>query len=327
MLRILLVGNNSSCKNDLKYVSENLNFKFEFLKINNFNVTSELALDIWNKQKDYFNSFDFIIVTFNSSLCRIFLQNNFKKQLVIWVVNRFDYAHQPDASRIGFPDEKYYKLIINATKKLNVIIINSTHFESYYAKFIKKLDIGEIIIKPIGLCYNNEYKSTKVNNKENTFFIGPYHNDNKMIDLASKVKSLGIKVYNGKYNGPHDLSEFAGVIHIPYSWTNFSLFEALQFGIIYFIPTLKFLKFLIDYPIKGYKKDFFFWSPPLIKDMLYISEWYSDEFKDNIIFFDSFNDLKEKINNLNFSVLKNNILQNGNYHKENMLNKWKTFLF
>ena len=28
-----------------------------------------------------------------------------------------------------------------------------------------------------------------------------------------------------------------------------------------------------------------------------------------------------------YEVLKNNIKQNGIYHKENMLNKWKTFLF
>ena len=327
MLRILLVENSIISKNDFEYIAKKLHFHLEFIKINKFNITEEIASEIWNENKDFYNTFDFIIVTFNSSLCRIFLQNNFKKQLVIWIVNRFDYAHQPDASEVGFPDNKYYDLIKKATTKPNVLIINITHFDSYYTRCIKNIDVGEIIIKPIGIKNKNKFISTKLENKNNTFFIGPYYNDNNMLDLASKVKSLGFKVYNGTYNGPYDLAEFAGVIHIPYSWTNFALFEALQLGIIYFIPSLKFLKFLIDHPLSGDKKNHFFWSPPLIKDMLYISEWYSDEFKDNIIYFDSFNDLKEKINNLNYEVLKNNIKQNGIYHKENMLNKWKTFLF
>ena len=34
-----------------------------------------------------------------------------------------------------------------------------------------------------------------------------------MIDLKSKVESLGIEVFNGRYNGPKDLAEFAFLVH------------------------------------------------------------------------------------------------------------------
>ena len=55
---------------------------------------------------------------------------------------------------------------------------------------------------------------------------------------------MGIKVFNGRYNGPKDLAEFAGVIHIPYAWSNLALLEAIQLGIVFFIPSKKFLKYL-----------------------------------------------------------------------------------
>ena len=59
------------------------------------------------------------------------------------------------------------------------------------------------------------------------------------MDLKSKVESLGIKVFNGRYNGPKDLAEFFGVIHIPYAWSNLALFEAIQLGIIFFFLYLQ----------------------------------------------------------------------------------------
>lgn len=77
MLRILLVQNSIISKNDFEYIAKKLHFHLEFIKINKFNITEDIASEIWNENKDFYNTFDFIIVTFNSSLCRIFLQNNF----------------------------------------------------------------------------------------------------------------------------------------------------------------------------------------------------------------------------------------------------------
>jgi len=82
-----------------------------------------------------------------------------------------------------------------------------------------------------------------------------------MMDLKSKVVSLDIKIFNGRYNGPKDLAEFAGVIHIPYAWSNLALFEAIQSEIQFFIPSKEFLKYFIHTNIDGEKKDNFFWSP------------------------------------------------------------------
>ena len=229
MLKVLHISFHKGCQNDIEYLSKKLNFNLTFMEyddnnlskgLDKYNVTHEKALASWNKHKDYYNSFDIIITSDTSPISRIFLQNNFQKKLIIWICNRFDYANQPEAEQVGFPDKEYYDLINDVKNRPNVSIIGYTPFENYYANHIRKLDIGNECIKPIGQIGDiySVYKSTIIENKKSTFIIGPYHNDNLMMDLKSKVESLGIKVFNGRYNGPKDLAEFAGVIHIPYAW-------------------------------------------------------------------------------------------------------------
>ena len=147
------------------------------------------------------------------------------------------------------------------------------------------------------------------------------------MDLKSKISSLGIKVYNGRYDGPKDLAEFAGVIHIPYAWSNLALLEAIQSEIIFFIPSLTLLKYFIHTNIDGEKKDSFFWSPPLIEDVLYLSEWYCKDFEDAFIYFDSWEDLKYKINTINFNSQKKLLKKIGDKHKKKMLDKWRKILY
>lgn len=336
MLKVLHISFHKGCQNDLEYISKKLNFNLEFISYNDetvkgcdiYNITHERAENNWNKNKDYYNSFDIIITSDTAPLSRIFLQNNFQKKLIIWICNRFDYAHQPDAEKIGFPDKEYYDLINDVKNRTNVSIIGYTPFENYYANNIRNLSIGDECIKPIGQIgevYKN-YTSTIVDNKEKTFIIGPYHNDNLMMNLKEKVESLGIKIFNGRYNGPKDLAEFAGVIHIPYAWSNLALFEGIQLGIIFFIPSLKFIKYLIHTNIDGEKKDSFFWSPPLREDVLYLSEWYCRDFKDALIYFDSWEDLKHKIKTLNFNKHKELLKNIGIKHEKNMLEKWSKYI-
>jgi len=330
MLKVLHISFHKGCQNDFEYISKKLNFELTFMEyddgiskgLDKYNITHEKALSSWNIHKDYYNKFDIIVTSDTAPISRIFLQNNFQKKLIIWICNRFDYANEPS---IGFPDKEYYDLINDIKNRPNVSIIGYTPFENYYANNIRNLSIGNECIKPIGQMgevYKN-YTSTIVENKDKIFIIGPYHNDNLMMNLKEKVVSLDIKVFNGRYHGPKDLAEFAGVIHIPYAWSNLAIFEGIQLRIIYFIPSLTFIKFLIHTDID--KKDSFFWSPPLKEEILNISEWYCEEFKDVFIYFDSWDDLKYKIENLNY-IRQKEILKNiGIKHEKEMLEKWKKY--
>jgi hypothetical protein len=133
------------------------------------------------------------------------------------------------------------------------------------------------------------------------------------------VESLGISVYNGRYNGPKDLAEFAGMIHIPYAWSNLALFETIQMEVPYFIPSLSFIK---ELSCRGN----FFWSPPLLIDMLHLSEWYCDELKEVFLYFDSWDDLRNKITSFDRGAHKKKLREFGDRHETNMLQLWKKIL-
>ncbi len=325
-MKILHLSFHQGCQNDIQYISEKLGFELEFMTFtdgvtkNNeiYNITKERAQIAWDNYKDYYNKFDCIITSDTAPISRVFLQNNWSKKLIIWICNRFDYCH---GSNSGFPDEEYYDLIRSVKNRKNVEIIGYTDFENYYANYIRNCDIGFNIIKPIGVLSSNNqnYTSTIVENKEETFFVGPYHNDNIMMDLASKLKELNIPVYQGRYNGPKDLSEFKGIVHIPYAWSNLALFEAINLGIIYFIPSFEFFKEL--------KKDKdFFWSPPYREEVLGLSEWYNSFYKDVIIYFDSYSDLIDKTKNTNYIEKKDKMRKLGEELKNKKLEKWENVI-
>jgi hypothetical protein len=327
MLKVLHISFHKGCQNDIEYIAKKLNFELTFMEYDDgisigcdkYNVTHEKAKSLWNKHKDYYNSFDIIITSDTTPISRIFLQNNFEKKLIIWICNRFDYSHQP---AVNFPDKEYYNLINDAKNRPNVHIIGYTPFENYYANNIRNLSIGYECIKPIGKIgevYNN-YISTQVEDKSNTFIISPYHNENITMDLKSIAISLGIKVYNGRYNGPKDLAEYAGVIHIPYAWSNLALFEGIQLQIPYLIPSLKFFKELFKLP------NFWFQDSYAIKK-IELSEWYCKDFENAFIYFDSWDDLKYKINTVNFNNHKELLKKIGDKHENNMLDKWKKILY
>jgi hypothetical protein len=265
-------------------------------------------------------SFDIVITSDTAPISRVFLQNDFKGKLIIWINNRFDYADRA-TNDCNFPDEDYYNLIRKAVNNENVKILGYTEFENYYCKNIKNIDIGNDVIKPIGHI-SNVYSNAnlmKIENKNETFFVGPYHNDNIMINLMEKLKELNIPVYNGRFNGPCDLVEFRAVVHIPYAWSNYSLFEGIQLGIVYFIPSKDFLLRL--------KRDKnFFWSPPYSDDNLELSEWYNDENKECFVYFRNWSDLKIKLYTTNYEKKREYLKEFGDKHKNKMLELWEKYI-
>ncbi len=326
-MKILHIGFHNGLANDLYYIAEQLHLDLTFIKFTDgisknselYNITEKKANIAWNYKKDYYNLFDIIIVSDTTPISRVFLQNKYEGKLIIWVCNRFDYS-------IKRHDRKYYDLI----KSADCDIYPYTQYE-YIHMLNKNIQISTNVIKPVGIISEYFKKNIKLHknnvrnvpdniNKKGTFFIPPYHNDTHFLNLYDKVTSINIRAYRGKYNGPNDIQDFKGIIHIPYAWANVAFFENLQLGLIYFIPSLKFLLFLKS------KHRSFFWSPPFISNYLTISEWYCDGHKDLIVYFDSWDDLKMKTENIDYVNKKQIIKQFCENHTNIMLNKWRNIL-
>ena len=284
-----------------------------------YNIDHTRAERIWNLHKDEFNRYDAILTSDTAPLSRIFLQNGWKKPLIIWICNRFDYW---DGASLDchFPDKEYYQLFNKARYRPNVYVVAYNEFEHYYAK-TKGVDTGTLTIKPcalnIPICTKSSIPSSVIKNE--TFFLPPYHNETNFKNLSQFLGELGIVNYCGRYNGANDLADFKGIIHLPYAWSNLAFFENISQGLPYFIPSIKFLEELIE------EGNYFFPNlNSLYHDKLYsLTEWYSPDHKDIITYFDSWDDLKIKIEQTDFVSKKEEIKENAYLLQQTMLKRWK----
>jgi hypothetical protein len=318
-MKILHITYHQGCKINIDYVCKQLGYEVITQCADwNYNIGHSRAEEIWNKYKDYYNSFDTIITSDTAPLSRIFLQNNYQGNLIIWVCNRFDYADQA-SNDCKFPDPEYYQLIKRAKDNKNVKIFSYTKFEHEYAQKYRGFSWDPKVIKPCSFYDNSSDNQLLLNgiDRESTFFIPPYHNDTIFMNLKEKCDELGIKTYSGRYNGPTDLKGIRGIIHIPYAWSNLALFENWSLGNIYFIPSKDFL-------IKLMSRGNFFWSPPFPIENIESSEWYLPEHEDLFVYFDNWEELKNFTENDNLiKKKKDNILKFIETHNNKILNKWK----
>ncbi len=333
-LRVLHLTFHGGCIKDLSHVGQQLGVdithwnplsdkrnSYRFLGTDSehpmavYNLTHERAERVWKANKHYFESFDLIITSDTAQLSRVFLQNGWSKPLIIWVCNRFNYCVGPGSGR-GF-DAEFYSLFERAMHMSNVFVRAYTPFEHYFAA-LYRVDIRGPIIKPIGseegVCVDSLIPSYI--NKKDTVFVYPGFPgcvQEAKDYITRRVSDLGVAVFSGKYNGPDDLKDFKGVVYFPYQASNFALFENLQRGIVHFVPSERFIEECV-----GRQDPIYYWHEP------YYCEWYFGVHRDIFVYFDSWDDLKVKIERTDYTAMRKKIKQFAVYHRDSMLAEWRT---
>lgn len=330
-LSILHLSLHKGCINDFQEVAKELSLNvtswyihdnrtyFDPIQGNGiYNITHALAQRVWEKHQAYFESFDVIITSDTAPLSRIFLQNSWQKPLIIWICNRFDYADSQTAAG-QFPDQGYYELFKKATFQKNVKIVSYTPYEHHYARS-KGIEIGTQTIRPIGCAPKNLTKSAIPShiNKSDTLFLYPRLPRECIQAIDQECKKHNVQIYTGSYNGPDDLTDFKGILYFPYAWSNLALFENLQRGVVHFVPSLTWFRknVVSNFPIRSELKYI------ISTDHYYLCEWYNDDFKNYIVYFDSWQDLAEKVNKIDYTNLKERIIQKGLSHRDTVLSQW-----
>lgn len=334
-IKVLHLSYHSGCINDFEGVANELGLDLTSWNITRmdpyafdpetkgnalYNIGHDRAARIFAHHRDFFESFDVILTSDTAPLSRIFLQNNWKKPLIIWICNRFDY-YDGASLDCNFPDKEYYSLFKKATRQSNVRIAAYNDFERYYCK-AKGIDIGPLTIKP-SIAKVNECTQSAIPghvNKSQTFFLPPYHNETIFMNLAQKCAQLQIPCYNGRYNGPDDLRGFKGIIHLPYAWSNLALFENMYLGIPYFIPTPEFVQKIHHNGSYFIPNAHYFFNLKLYS----LTEWYGNDFKDIITYFNSWEDLVAKTQNIDFNALSEKIKARAIQHRSKTIHQWET---
>jgi hypothetical protein len=328
-MKFLHITFHKGCELDIEYVFNKLGHTVQSWRFDDgetqgndiYKINFLRAQKCWDKYKDFFDTFDGIITSDTCPNSRPFLQNNWSKLLIIWVCNRFDYAVEGD--------QLFYDLLRSIPNRKNVYIIGNTQIENIYSSHLRNVNITNEVIKPNGKnnISQRQFKTYNMENEEK-FFIPVYENETKFMDLSKKANELGIKNNNGKRFDNHisDLLEYKGIICLPYAWSTITFFEIMQLGIIYFIPTPR---FLVELSMSNqYFKQRYWFQPPYNGDpnLLRVAEWYCDEHNDLIIYFDSWEDLQEKVKTTDYENQTKKILEYAEKHTEITLTKWNNII-
>lgn len=286
-MKVLHVSHHQGCRDDLDYVASRLGITLDHYEYRGgYNIGAARAAAAWHADRERFLAYDAILTSDTAPLSRIFLQNGWPKGLIIWICNRFDYCDEA-TNDCGFPDAAYYELFRTAIDRPRTVVASYTAFEHHHAR-ARGIALDTLTVRPVGARLPRKHTALVPGDVDRaaTCFVPTYHND-VAAALASRLQACGAGAYTGRYGGPWDLRGFKAIVHVPYAWSNFALFENLQSGLPYLIPSRRFLTEELA-TLPG-----FYWSPPYLPDRLDLSEWYDPDHAGVFIYFDSWEHLAE----------------------------------
>jgi len=209
-----------------------------------YTIPEYLAEMLWQQNKEKWNTYDLILTADTAALSYIFLRklDEMKPKLVIWIMNTFDYLMKNEYDYIELfrnvsKDEKY----INKVK-----MVPYTDYEKIYCAR-QDIYLREPVLLPYGkeirtiahpiLSSKTQDFSGMIKSKSETYFVSDYYNDKEFAQLGNILKSAGISVVCGQFDGLDDLKQYRGLIHMPDAFSKFFAYELLVNNIPVFIPT------------------------------------------------------------------------------------------
>ena len=262
--------------------------------------------------KEKCSEFDYIIICDTIPDSIVFLINKCNKKIILEITNRFDF---------GIKDKIFYKIIAQAIKRENIIVVENNPFEVYYAceknVFIKNY----YLIRPIGNPPNSIVMKEHKQYHDIVAIIDKYQTSKLLMQKLNEVK-LPYKILPFKHGGPLVLSTYKAIIMLPYQVSVMKIMENLRYGVPMIIPSEKLLRELI-------KGKYYFPAKQLFKITNGIRdyiEFYNDLYRDYFIYFDSFNDLHNIIKNTDFNTFREKETNFVRRYEQKVLKMWAEVL-
>lgn len=328
---VLHISHHIGCFRDQEYVLNKLGFEVTNHKFYDgvFHITEDIANDFWKNHKDQLNDFDYILTSDTAPLSRIFLENQdeFTSKLIVWICNRFDYRMETE--------KRYYELFSKAEQNPNIKIIPSTHWEIEWCK-MRGTTLSNTPIPPNGKMLMENEK----NIPESSYFsemygshdelpdadvvIPIYHNDNRFINMKQFLEERGISSYNGGFTYPSQLKKYKAFVTLPDTFCKWFAFESIHEGIPVVLPSEQMLYKLSREPNYFYNVWGSGGAELLTPEMISWGEWYRPEFKECRFYFDSFDEIPDIINSIDYEKLKPKFEKASKNIEDKILKDWKT---
>lgn len=325
MTKILHITNHPGTTKNLEnicdclHIAENLTTKkcdFPYY------ISREHANEIWEQYASFISGFQILVFTDTSMYARPFLQNLDKHNaaIIIYITNRYDWGF---FGNHGDDVVLYNDLYKMASNNPRVIVCADNRYDQWWAKWSDGMHFHyDTIIRLVPkICDYGEPSSRKL-------FI--YNRGTHVREYVHELLNRQVQydIYGPEYEPYRDnahIAEYVGILHLPYQTNIQSLWENLGCGNIYFIPS----KSLITRWVL--ETDWYYWeerSKPhrVVMTSIDLAEWYQPDLADCFVYFDGWEDLAEKMENVDKMAKKRAIREIVLKNNCEGLEKWKSLL-
>ncbi len=249
-----------------------------------FECSACLALDA-----ELSDSCDIVVISNMSQLRQMAPRVDSFKQIVLWVRGRC-------------ADDEY-ELIRDVAQRENVRVVVCTPYEKEYMQN-KGIEVDRaVVIWP-------QYTSPSSFTDRGSLFLPAGLQESQLRRVMVGCAAQGIRIRDDAHRGTAYCAASEGMLCFPGIMSDHLVFEHLQQGIVQFVPTIRFLK------------RFGFVSMDLVKT-IHMSEWYSPEYADFIQYFNSWNDLKTKMQEVDYAAVAKKMEQLGLEERNDAAASWK----
>lgn len=232
------------------------------------------------------NRYDLMIVGDVIPFGRPYLQADCKTNIILYITNRFDFGIRGDP--------EYAALIQSASRWPNVRVLVNNLYEQYYARILRDANIHVYAHAPATGSLSRTAQHWLVQSEVNWSTVGEdelilvHKPDQPYLLTLLQEQNIPLPLMVADhYGGPLAL---AGrfLVHIPYQVNTMSLFENLNTGVLYILPSLQLYHdwienhwFHLDYNERKWTED----------ELRTYVDWYRHDLSHLFFYFDDLNDL------------------------------------
>jgi hypothetical protein len=272
------------------------------------------------------------------------------KPLIIWITNRYDltnpFGNTVTPSTPGF--DSFLRTMENASCcRKNVYFVAAHDAEIEFAKVkYPHMDVSQWrTIYPIGRESNWLHREMMAEHrdglqldaepfKSESLCVYPSANEPAVMkEFRETLTKENIRYDDtlGKpgprtYGGPRGMSiNCKAILHVPYAPNTMALWENVQMGNIFFLPTPNLLaKWRESNTINVFQMSRgICLDRPLTEDFLNRTEWYRQDRQALFVYFNSAEDLASKFRSLDFEQKRKEMRAYMDKHEETQLAKWR----
>ena len=211
---------------------------------------------------------------------RPYLQNMDKHNfnIIIYITNRFHWGIWDNR------DPEYFDLYSSCSNNDRISFMSDNRYDQFLAR------IGNINFTFYDILRLTPIINTENLEKGHNGKMIVYNRGTKIDKYSDLLGDISYDVFGenySKYRDQEHLTEYVGYLHLPYQTNIQSLWENIGYGIIYFIPSKRFIRDLI------LNSGWYYWEEKqkpmiLLLKSIELAEWYQKENEEYFEYFDSF---------------------------------------